>query len=140
MRDQFDTKDFRDALDAIWQLADVTACPVLCHGFLTPEVARSYPRAKFIAAHACGSRQHAEQFRGQPNVYYDTAASTLGRNSVEYFVEHFGVEKILYGSDLPYANPACRIGQVIGGRLDDKTLDKILGGNMAGLLGIGKEN
>lgn len=136
MRDQFRTHEYADALEAIWEFADEQACPVLCHGYLTPDVARRYPRATFIAAHACGSRATADMYAEFANVVFDTASSNTGRGNVEYFIRRVGVDRILYGSDLPYADPAYRIGQVIGTRVSDEELRKILGANMASLLGL----
>jgi len=136
MRDQSGTREYREALEATWEFADERACPVLCHGFLSPDVAGRYPRAKFIAAHACGQRGTADTYADYPNVYFDTACSGTGRGNVEYFAKRVGAERVLYGSDLPYANPAYRIGQVIGTRVGDDDLRKILGGNMARLLGL----
>ena len=135
-RDQVSTHEYADALEAIWEFVDEQACPVLCHGFLTPDTARQYPHGKFIAAHACGQRGTADNYADCPNVYFDTATSSLGRGNIEYFVKRVGVERVLYGSDLPYANPAYRIGQVIGTRLTDEDLKSVLGANMAGLLGM----
>lgn len=136
MRDQTGTREYAEALEATWAFADEQACPVLCHGFLTPDVAKRYPNGKFIAAHACGQRGTADTYAEFGNVYFDTACSGTGRGTVEYFVSRVGAERVLYGSDLPYASPAYRIGQVIGTRVTDEDLRKILGGNMASLLGL----
>ncbi len=136
LRDQIRMHDYADALEAIWEFVDEQACPVLCHGYLTPNTAKQYPNGKFIAAHACGQRGNADNYADCPNVYFDTACSGVGRGSIEYIVKRVGAERVLYGSDLPYADPAYRIGQTIGTRLTDDVLIKVLGQNMAALLGL----
>lgn len=136
LRDQFGLPEYQKALEAIWEFAAETRCPVLCHGFLTSEVAKRYPEAAFIFAHAGGAKATVLQYADCKNVYFDTASSGTLRGTIEYLVEKVGVERVVYGSDLPYNNPAYRIGQVIGTRLKDEQLKKILGENMADILNI----
>ena len=52
---------------------------------------------------------------------------------MEYYVDNVAIERILFGTDLPYGDPAYRLGQVIGSSLNDDQLRKILGLNMAKL-------
>lgn len=125
-----------DALEAIWEFCNERRCPVLCHGFLTPAYARQYPDARFLAAHAGGCRHYTELFADCPNVYFDTAASTTLAGNIEHFVECGWEDRVVYGSDLPYASQAYRFGQVVASRVPDRVMRKILGENMAGLLGL----
>jgi len=125
-----------DALEAIWEFCHERKCPVLCHGFLTPAYARAYPGARFLAAHAGGCRHYAELFEGCENVYFDTAASTTLAGTIEHFVAEGWEDRVLYGSDLPYASAAYRFGQVVASRVSDLVMRKIIGGNMAALLGL----
>lgn len=140
LRDQTALPEYGETMESIWRFAAEQRCPVLCHGFLTPEIARRYPQARFIAAHAGGERQYAHRYRECPNVYFDTANSLTGRGNIEYFVQKVGAERILYGSDMPYANPAFRLGQVLATRVGDPAMRKILGENMAKILGIEKRS
>ncbi len=126
-----------DSLQAIWQFCQERRCPVLCHGYLTPAVARSFPGARFIAAHAGGCRHYPELYGDCPNVYFDTASSTTLAGTLEHYVACGLEDRVLYGSDLPYASQAYRLGQVVSCRIPDPVLRKILGGNLAGLLGLG---
>lgn len=136
LRDQANLPEYGAALEGIWEFAAQKACPVLCHGFLTPEIAQRYPEATFLSAHAGGVREQAWNCLACKNVYFDTANSLVMRGNIEYLVKVVGAERVLYGSDLPYADPAYRIGQVIGTRLNDEQLRKILGENMAAILGL----
>lgn len=142
----YETLPFRDTaamrvstegLEAIWEFCHERRCPVLCHGFLTPEYARAYPEARFLAAHAGGCRHYTELFADCPNVYLDTAASTTLAGTIEYFVECGWEDRIVYGSDLPYASQPYRFGQVVTARVPDPIMRKILGENMGRLLGLG---
>jgi len=125
-----------DALQAIWQFCHERRCAVLCHGFLTPEYAKQYPEARFIAAHAGGCRHYTEAFEGCNNVYFDTASSTTLAGNIEHFVACGWEDRVVYGSDLPYAGQPYRFGQVVASRVPDAVMRKILGENMACLLGL----
>lgn len=125
-----------DALEAIWEFCHERRCPVLCHGFLTPDYARQYPQARFIAAHAGGNRYYTEAFAECANVYFDTANSTTMAGNIEHFVACGWEGRVLYGSDLPYAGQAYRFGQVVTSRVPDPVMRKILGENAAALLGF----
>ena len=125
-----------DALEAIWEFCHERRCPVLCHGFLTPEYAKQYPEARFIAAHAGGCRHYTETYGNCPNVYFDTANSLTLAGNIEHFVDCGMADRVLYGSDLPYASQAYRFGQVVASRLPDPVMRKILGENMAAVLGL----
>jgi len=136
LRDHVDLPEYKKAVEAVWEFAAERKCPALCHGLLTPEVAKSYPEAVFILAHAGGSRAEAWKYADCKNVYFDTASSLTLRGNIEYLVKLVGVERILFGTDQPYANPAYRLGQVVSARLDDEQLKKILGENAARILHI----
>ena len=136
MRDTSDLREFAHAMETIWEFAAERKCPVLCHGYLTPQIARRYPEAVFIYAHAGGVRRVSEDFSDCPNVYLDTAASNLLRGNIEHHIRIVGDGRILYGSDMPFSDPGYRIGQVIASKISDESLRKILGLNMANILGI----
>ena len=125
-----------DALHAVWEFCHERRCPVLCHGFLTPEYARQYTEARFIAAHAGGCRHYTEAFEGCANVYFDTASSTTLAGNIEHFVASGWEDRVVYGSDLPYAGQPYRLGQVLASRVPDPVMRKILGRNMAALLRV----
>ncbi len=138
LRDRITFPDYKQSLNSVWEFAAERHCPILCHGWLTLEIARRYPEAIFIAAHSVANRRSSLLYKDCPNVYFDIAYTVLLRGNIEFFVKKVGVERILYGSDLPYSSPAHRIGQVIGTKLSDDDLRKILGGNLARILNIEK--
>lgn len=135
LRGMWGLPEFNDAMEAIWEFAAGRKCALLCHWKVPVEVIRRYPDAKFILAHALSVREYATLYGPYPNAYFDTAASSTLRGNLEYFIQRVGEDRILYGSDMPVANPACRLGQIVGTRVPDGTLRKILGENLARLLG-----
>jgi len=136
MRDQWDLLEFRQVVESIWEFAARRKCPLLCHWGVPVEVIQRYPEAQFIIAHSLGVREYAHRYGPYPNAYFDTASSMTLSGNVEYFINTVGVDRILYGSDMPYANPAYRLGQVVGSHVPDEPLRKILGLNLARILNI----
>lgn len=86
-------------------------------------------------------------------VYFDTAFSLTGAVSVEntgvfgemlhdaQFVElvrKHGVGKVLFGTDTPWSSQRENLGWIQGCSLTGEEKQKILGGNAAGILGVGE--
>lgn len=136
MRDQWSLPEFWQVVEAIWEFAARRKCPLLCHWGVPVEVVQRYPDAQFIIAHSLGARDRAHKYGPYPNVYFDTASTMTLRGNLEYYINTVGADRILYGSDMPYANPACRLGQIVGTRVPDEPMRKILGQNLARLLNI----
>ena len=136
LRDKIHFPDYEQSLDSVWEFAAERHCPVLCHGFLTPEIAGRYPEAIFILAHAASVRGFSLKFIEYRNVYFDTAATLVLRGNIEFLAKKVGAKRLLYGSDVPYASPACRIGQVLAAHLSDNEFKEILGENLARILNI----
>jgi predicted TIM-barrel fold metal-dependent hydrolase len=119
--------------------------PLISHGVGTPEtlrrIARTYPDAHFIVAHAgasgpapgAGPGVHAVA-AAEPNVYLDLASSTGRFGAFVSSVTAAGAGKLLFGSDMPWMCPTHQIGRVLLAPIpeDDKRL--ILGETMAALL------
>lgn len=73
------------------------------------------------------------------NVYFDSAASPFlyGREVFERVAELAGAGSILFGTDYPLINHRRLLRQVLESGLPETDRRAILGGNAAGLLGIG---
>lgn len=136
LRGMWGLPEFNATMEAIWEFAAARKCALLCHWKVPMEVIRRYPEATFILAHALSVREYAHFYALCPNAYFDTAASSTLRGNLDYFIQRVGEDRILYGSDMPMANPAYRLGQVVGTRVPDGTMRKILGENLARMLGI----
>lgn len=71
-----------------------------------------------------------------PPVEHPIRLGVIGLGNLDYFIQRVWEDRSLYGSDMPVANPAYRLGQIVGTRVPDGTLRKILGENLARLLGV----
>jgi predicted TIM-barrel fold metal-dependent hydrolase len=101
-------------------------------------VLEAFPHMRVVLAHLGGFRvwnDVAEMLVGQ-NVYLDTAF-TLGHLPDADFVEivhAHGAEKVLFGSDGPWTDPAVEIAWLRSLPLADGVIDAVLGGNAKRLL------
>jgi predicted TIM-barrel fold metal-dependent hydrolase len=122
------------------------------------QVAKHYPHIKFIFCHL--GRLHKDLFIAldMPNVWMDTAGFSLGyrwsafvaKESVAIFknltpediIKHLvsqGYEdKLLFGSDEPYTRYDKELGIIQKAHIPIESMEKILGKNLAGLLGLHK--
>jgi predicted TIM-barrel fold metal-dependent hydrolase len=67
-------------------------------------------------------------------VYADTALA--GRDDIGTFVEDYGAERLLFGSDYPFGRPADQLAGVRNLGLGENALEKICGGNISRLLKV----
>jgi predicted TIM-barrel fold metal-dependent hydrolase len=110
------------------------------------ELIKNFPGVDFILAHWGGGlpfygllkKEAPEVFK---RVYFDTAASPyLYRPEIyRLAAEMVGPDKILFGSDYPLISPGRYFSEMKGARLPEGWRNQILGGNLARLLGIGRE-
>ncbi len=131
---------------SMWPLFELAAelrLPVLAHA--APQefdaVARRVPAVRLIIAHLGDTAQGSGDYhralaiaRRHPNVYVDTCGSMVNLTLVEDAVAALGVEKVLFGTDLPILDPAAQLAKVTGARLDPAAKRRILGENIAALL------
>jgi len=123
-------------LEEIYQLAMRWNCPVICHGYLTPSIARRYRDVQFILTHALEDWASAESYRKCENVHFDTSASFFPRASIAHFVKLFGAQRIVFGSDMPLIDPRVPLGVILSAGISEHDKERILGLNMARLLGL----
>ena len=105
--------------------------PTLGHPF-TPGLNADHPDAIIIIAHHFGPENLDKALplvKDRPNIYVDTPVSLLPLGTVERLVEEFGVDRVLFGTDMPYLNGGGQIGKVLLAKLDDETKKTILSGN-----------
>jgi uncharacterized protein len=123
--------------------------PILIHAFYkkpsplpeesTPdhiaELAKKLPRAKIIMAHIGMDWAHgARAIADYENIYTDFSGSLMEQGSIEKAVRYLGVERILFGSDLPYASFAANVGMLKGADLSTDQKNKIASANAVKLL------
>lgn len=99
-----------------------------------------HPGLRCILAHLGGYRMWDDVERclvGRP-CFFDTAylAGHLDEARFLRIVRTHGVERILFGTDSPWGEPAGDIAWLRATGLDGDELDRILGANAAALLGI----
>jgi hypothetical protein len=68
----------------------------------------------------------------KPNIYSDTALASPGE--IKDYVLHHGHERIQFGSDFPFGDPASELSKVLRLNLPDDQRDAIIGLNAAKLL------
>jgi len=67
------------------------------------------------------------------NTYADTALAPI--DHMRHFVQNYGPERLLFGSDFPFGHPGHELRKVEALNLPQDDLDKILGGNILDLIG-----
>ena len=107
------------------------------------EMILSFPRLTFLLAHWGGGLPFYELMpevaRAMSNVYYDTAASPFLYSKTIYAIvsQMAGPKKILFGSDFPLVPPQRYFRELQESGLTAEDQEKILGLNMARILGLG---
>ena len=69
----------------------------------------------------------------RPNVYTDTACSPPPEMIADY-LERYGHERILFGSDFPFSDPAEDLAKVMSVRMSEQVRRAVLAGNLRRLL------
>jgi predicted TIM-barrel fold metal-dependent hydrolase len=130
--------------DCIYAKAVEYKVPVLAHTFSSDEVrqftsaAKRFPEADFIVGHSGGYRWPylMDMIAETPNAYFDLCCSCQDRGRVEAFVRAGGVDRVLFGTDLPFLHPGLDLSQVIHAEISVADKQKILGTNMGRILGM----
>ncbi|MEX2194331.1 MAG: amidohydrolase family protein [Thermoleophilaceae bacterium] len=113
-----------------------------CTPAMLRDVARRFPRLDLIACHFGGYRmleRAEEEVVGLP-VYLDTSwppgLGSLDRSRVRALMERHGLDRIVFASDWPMADPGAEIATVEGLGFSAADTEAILGGTLARLLGL----
>jgi len=137
-----------EACEPIWREAERRGLPVLVHSWegsadcgaaACERVAEKHPGVPLILGHSLAPNGYPEACRlaqTHANVYLDTATSMVNYGQLADMVERTGPDKILFGSDTPFLDPAPQAAKVVFARLSDDEKRKILGQNAAQLLGL----
>lgn len=133
------------AMIPIMELCAQLKMPILAH--TTPAeceyLLSRVPQVQFIMAHAGGQPfahgdwnraiMVAEKF---PNLYLDTACSTVDTGFVEACVRALGADRVIFGTDVPLLDPWPQLAKVKETRLKDAERALLLGGNILRLMGV----
>jgi len=112
----------------------IARAPILCHGYLTHEIAARYPGANFIMAHASSAPAQMLRPAELPNTFADMSATSMLAGTLELMCERIGPKRILYASDLPASDVGQRLGMVMAVKISEAARELILGHNMQRLL------
>jgi uncharacterized protein len=132
--------------EPMWEVARERKTPVLFHTYFggdslrdIAEVAMRYPEVPLLVGHQLQDKNMdamAEMANTFPNVYVDLSVPEI-YGVTEFFVDALDdVRRLLFGTDFPWGNCHFRVGAVVYARVSDDIKRKILGENMAELLGI----
>ena len=133
-----------DMLPVLEKAAEL-GLPVLAH--CTPAEAQSLasrvPDVTLIVAHAGGTPVARGDWHGAiyvaeryPNILLETCSSTVDMGQVELAVERLGAERVIFGTDMFFLNPAPQLARITGAEISDDEKRLILGDNIRRLFGL----
>lgn len=135
-------KNYTPALE----YADDKKLPILIHVWGAGDVsqvdklAEAYPNTRFIMGHSgadlYGISLAIDVMNKRDNVYGDTALSTAMQGQIEWLVKEANPKKIVFGSDMPFYDPAPTVGRIALADIPFETKIDIFGRNMAEAMGI----
>ncbi len=119
--------------------------PILSH--TTPDeceyLMAAVPEVKLMMAHAGGQPyakgdwNRAIMTAGRhPNLYLETASSTIDAGFVEAAVGALGASKIIFGTDMPLLDPYVQRAKIVQTRLSPQERAQVMGGNILQLMGF----
>ncbi len=99
------------------------------------ELARRFPKQKFICAHAGGQWEHGiRAVRAQPNVTIETSGFDATAGFIEMAVRELGSRRIVFGSHLPSRSLGTELAKVIAADITEKDKRRILGENFRAMV------
>ncbi len=114
--------------------------PVRCTPERVLRLLDRVPYGKLVLAHMGGNQMHEEVLRDLAGreVYFDTAyvLRFIGKEMFQRTLAEHGEDRILFASDSPWSGQAQDVNILRSFSLDEKTEEKIFGGNARVLLGI----
>jgi len=108
-----------------------TGTPVCCEPLQLAELARRFPRAKFVMGHMGWSDYSGYDAipaaRQAPNIVLETSCTTAG--VVQAAIDELGVERVIFGSGHPRSRPSHEIAKIHDLRLSPEQMELYLCGN-----------
>jgi predicted TIM-barrel fold metal-dependent hydrolase len=133
-----------DPVFPVLELAGARRVPVLCHCFyrtggnlpgeLSPSdmvvLAERFPKTRLIMAHLGGKWiQGVNAIKRHSNIWTDFSGTRASMGSVEYAVQELGAERVLFGSDTFFRNPAVMLAKVAAAELAEADQRRIVWDN-----------
>jgi len=130
----------------VYEKAREYRVPILAHTFSRPEVlelldaARGHPDVPFIVGHSGGYvwADCLDDIASVENAYFDICCSCSDLGRVESFVSAGGAHRVLFGTDLPFLDPAACASQVSHAAISEEEKELIFSGNILRILGEGE--
>lgn len=109
------------------------------HPSFLAEIAKEYPKQRFIGAHFGGYScwKEAERvYKGLDNVFFDTSSSLMFLSTEEgtRLIRNMGSEKFFFGTDYPMWLPEEEIARFLKLELTEREKENILAGNLTAFL------
>jgi len=102
------------------------------------------PEVNFIMAHAGGQPYaHGDWNRAImvaqrfPNLYLDTACSTVDSGFVATCIRELGARRVIFGTDIPLLDPAPQLAKALAVDVPAEEKALYMGGNILRLMGVG---
>jgi len=110
----------------------------MCTTAMLQDLAREFPAVPVLMGHSGGGPEGFPEFIGlarqYPNLYLDTTCSYTFGYWIRRMAEEGGIDKVVYGSDLPFIDARYGLGKVALSGLDDEALRQVLRENGRRLL------
>ncbi|MDP4126059.1 MAG: amidohydrolase family protein [Bacillota bacterium] len=100
-------------------------------------LAKQFPKTNFILGHmgfGPADTEGLEAAVALDNFFLETSSGSFLH--IKEAVAKAGPEKVIFGSEFPLSNPKVELTKILELKLNDKDLEKIIGGNIQRLLGI----
>ncbi|MDB5561750.1 MAG: amidohydrolase 2 [Hyphomicrobiales bacterium] len=101
------------------------------------KVAEQFPHLTFVLGHPVFTpdqrAQAADAVKTHANIHLDLAYQDDPKTT-EFFVREVGADRVFYGSDAPYYEPASVIASIEAAEISDSDRELILGGNAKRLI------
>lgn len=103
-----------------------------------PKLASLFPGTTFLFGHTGGFayREMSERVKDLGNVIADLCGNVFTNNFVEDIVKTVGADRVVYGSDFDFFNPAIMLAMVKNAKLSDVDKKKILWKNAERILAL----
>jgi predicted TIM-barrel fold metal-dependent hydrolase len=125
----------------LWEFAQQHRVPVLSHTWsgtncapaLFGPLAGKYPAITFILGHMGGTcqgvREAIRMSQEHANIHLEMCGWEFSETWLEDIIRLAGADKILFGTDSPWHNPAFSFGRLVYARIPDADKEKILAQN-----------
>jgi uncharacterized protein len=141
----------------LWRIAEDKNIPVLSHtwnpnvpnkkqknadALLFEEIINKHPKLKIILGHAGAKdgyyKEVIKMLKRQYNrqIYVDLAGDIFYKGMIELFVKETGSEKVLFGTDIPWTDPAFCLINVLNSDISEADKENIFYNNAAKLFNL----